>query len=144
MWKHSDDHGDRPRPLPAVRELNKATSIHERTEAPAWDFDEENSCWKWMKPPPPSRKKIQTEEPTPTQIAISAKEAKRFQYMSIKEQLRKGMLPFTIFDIASVWVKRLMLLAISINTILLTYALFRFSQMQGSRASYVVRLWSHQ
>ncbi|XP_057420488.1 E3 ubiquitin-protein ligase ORTHRUS 2-like [Lotus japonicus] len=86
----SDDHGDRPRPLPAVRELNKATGIHERTEAPAWDFDEANSCWKWMKPPPPSRKKIQTEEPTPTQIAISAKEAKRFQYMSIKEQLRKG------------------------------------------------------
>jgi len=38
-WKHSDDHGDRPRPLPVIRELKKATVIHERTESPSWDFD---------------------------------------------------------------------------------------------------------
>ncbi|KAL9256909.1 E3 ubiquitin-protein ligase ORTHRUS 2-like protein [Drosera capensis] len=50
----SDEHGDRPRVLPKVNELKKATDITERKEAPHWDFDEEG-CWKWKRPPPPSR-----------------------------------------------------------------------------------------
>ena len=35
----SDDHGDRPRPLPSIPELKKATNITERKEGPSWDFD---------------------------------------------------------------------------------------------------------
>lgn len=35
----SDEHGDQPRPLPSVKELNSATDITERKESPAWDFD---------------------------------------------------------------------------------------------------------
>lgn len=88
-------HGDRPRPLPAIQELERATDITERKESPSWDFDvsiyiqiqpnleiqitavyisvacvvlfvtlgynfclqEADGCWKWMKPPPMSRKK---------------------------------------------------------------------------------------
>ncbi|MBA0588245.1 hypothetical protein Gorai_001357 [Gossypium raimondii] len=52
----SDEHGDRPRPLPAISELKKATDIFERKESPLWDFDEEGSRWKWKKAPPPSKK----------------------------------------------------------------------------------------
>ncbi|PPR98127.1 hypothetical protein GOBAR_AA22546 [Gossypium barbadense] len=53
----SDVHGDRPRPLPAIQELERATDITERKESPSWDFDEADGCWKWMKPPPKSRQK---------------------------------------------------------------------------------------
>lgn len=35
----SDEHGDRPRPLPIIQELKKATDITERKESPAWDYD---------------------------------------------------------------------------------------------------------
>ncbi|TYH54936.1 hypothetical protein ES332_D09G204200v1 [Gossypium tomentosum] len=52
----SDEHGDQPRPLPAISELKKATDIFERKESPSWDFDEEGSRWKWKKAPPPSKK----------------------------------------------------------------------------------------
>jgi len=38
-WKRSDDRGDRPRALPVIRELKKATFTFERTESPSWDFD---------------------------------------------------------------------------------------------------------
>ncbi|XP_061362839.1 E3 ubiquitin-protein ligase ORTHRUS 2-like [Gastrolobium bilobum] len=84
----SDDHGDRPRPLPAIRELKKATTIFERTETPSWDFDEEDSCWKWKKPPPPSEKKVQTQEPV--EIARLSREIRKSQTISIKEQLSRG------------------------------------------------------
>ncbi|MBA0621372.1 hypothetical protein Godav_007007 [Gossypium davidsonii] len=53
----SDVHGDCPRPLPAIKELERASDITERKESPSWDFDEADGCWKWMKPPPMSRKK---------------------------------------------------------------------------------------
>ncbi|VFQ60876.1 unnamed protein product [Cuscuta campestris] len=52
----SDDIGDRPRPLPDVKELkNGAVDITERKGAPAWDYDEEKGCWLWKTPPPASR-----------------------------------------------------------------------------------------
>lgn len=86
----SDDHGDRPRPLPAIRELKKATVVFERTEAPSWDFDEEDSCWKWTKPPPPSRQKVQKGEPVGVARAKSDREIRKFQLNSIKEQLQRG------------------------------------------------------
>ncbi|KAI3945000.1 hypothetical protein MKW92_010247, partial [Papaver armeniacum] len=47
-----DGHGDRPRPLPVIKELKRATNITDRKESPSWDYDEEDSCWKWKKPPP--------------------------------------------------------------------------------------------
>ena len=37
--KCSDEHGDRPRPLPVISELKKATEIVERKGSPSWDFD---------------------------------------------------------------------------------------------------------
>ncbi|KNA21574.1 hypothetical protein SOVF_041990 [Spinacia oleracea] len=51
----SDDHGDRPRPLPDVPELKKAKHLTVRKESPHWDFDVEEGCWKWKKPPPTSK-----------------------------------------------------------------------------------------
>ncbi|KAI3915840.1 hypothetical protein MKX01_013296 [Papaver californicum] len=48
----SDAHGDRPRPLPVIKELKGATNITDRKDSPSWDYDEEDSCWKWKKPPP--------------------------------------------------------------------------------------------
>ncbi|XP_039123785.1 E3 ubiquitin-protein ligase ORTHRUS 2-like isoform X2 [Dioscorea cayenensis subsp. rotundata] len=61
----SDEHGDRPRPLPTIKELKNATDISERKESPAWDFDEKHG-WKWMKPPPVSRKPVVTGNPEDT------------------------------------------------------------------------------
>ncbi|AEE33468.1 zinc finger (C3HC4-type RING finger) family protein [Arabidopsis thaliana] len=54
----SDEHGDRPRPLPNVPELNMATDLFERKESPSWDFDEGEDRWRWMKPPPASKKAV--------------------------------------------------------------------------------------
>ncbi|KAF8724883.1 hypothetical protein HU200_020719 [Digitaria exilis] len=34
----SDDHGDRPRPLPKIKELQGATDITERKGRPSWDY----------------------------------------------------------------------------------------------------------
>ncbi|XP_066393736.1 E3 ubiquitin-protein ligase ORTHRUS 2-like [Miscanthus floridulus] len=52
----SDGHGDRPRPLPDIPELEGATDINERDEQPSWGYDENKGCWKWMKEPPTRRK----------------------------------------------------------------------------------------
>ena len=35
----NDDHGDRPRPLPKIKELQGATDITERKGRPSWDYD---------------------------------------------------------------------------------------------------------
>ncbi|XP_020580805.1 E3 ubiquitin-protein ligase ORTHRUS 2-like [Phalaenopsis equestris] len=51
----SDENGDRPRPLPDIKELKLATNITERKEASAWGYNEKNG-WGWKKPPPKSRK----------------------------------------------------------------------------------------
>ncbi|KAK9668985.1 hypothetical protein RND81_13G100800 [Saponaria officinalis] len=51
----SDEHGDRPRPLPNVPELKHALQLTERNENAYWDFDEVEGCWKWIKPAPPSK-----------------------------------------------------------------------------------------
>ncbi|KAI9113791.1 hypothetical protein K1719_015042 [Acacia pycnantha] len=74
-----DDHGDRQRPLPAVSELEKAIGIIERTDSPSWGFDEEESCWKWMKPPPRSRMPVQG----------SRRGIRKTQNMSSRERLLK-------------------------------------------------------
>ncbi|PKA54804.1 E3 ubiquitin-protein ligase ORTHRUS 2 [Apostasia shenzhenica] len=51
----SDENGDRPRPLPEIKELKRATDTTERKERPAWDYNEKDG-WVWTKPPPHSRK----------------------------------------------------------------------------------------
>lgn len=35
----SDEKGDHPRPLPAIKELKHATDVTVRKERPAWDYD---------------------------------------------------------------------------------------------------------
>ncbi|KAF8725435.1 hypothetical protein HU200_019957 [Digitaria exilis] len=55
----SDDHGDHPRPLPKIAELQDATDITERKGRPSWDYDEKEG-WKWIVPPPISRKPLMT------------------------------------------------------------------------------------
>ncbi|KAM3202781.1 E3 ubiquitin-protein ligase ORTHRUS 2 [Capsicum annuum] len=83
----SDDHGDRPRALPLIKELNGATDMTERKGAPAWDYDEEKSCWMWKKAPPPSRKPVQCENEDGTKVRNV--KPKRLA-MSLKQRLLKG------------------------------------------------------
>ncbi|CAD6226091.1 unnamed protein product [Miscanthus lutarioriparius] len=52
----SDGHGDRPRPLPDIPELEGATDINGRDEQPSWAYDENKGYWKWMREPPTRRK----------------------------------------------------------------------------------------
>ncbi|KAJ9549444.1 LOW QUALITY PROTEIN: hypothetical protein OSB04_021987 [Centaurea solstitialis] len=52
----SDENGDRPRPLPVIKELKDATDVTERKSLPSWDYDEEKASWLWKIPPPGSRK----------------------------------------------------------------------------------------
>ncbi|GAB4845800.1 E3 ubiquitin-protein ligase ORTHRUS 2 [Ancistrocladus abbreviatus] len=78
----SDGHGDRPRDLPKVKELAVATDITERKENPHWDFDVDEGCWKWKKPPPPSRLGVKG-------IKLSRK--RRSSKKSHKEKILKGL-----------------------------------------------------
>ncbi|XP_010534227.1 PREDICTED: E3 ubiquitin-protein ligase ORTHRUS 2-like [Tarenaya hassleriana] len=59
----SDENGDCPRPLPKIPELKKAVDLFERKESPSWDFDKADRRWKWMKPPPASRKSVNAMDP---------------------------------------------------------------------------------
>ncbi|CAN4123373.1 unnamed protein product [Withania somnifera] len=82
----SDDHGDRPSALPTIKELNGATDLTERKGAPAWDYDEEKSCWMWKKAPPPSRKPVQCENDDGTKVR---KVRPKKLAMSVKQRLLK-------------------------------------------------------
>ncbi|MCD7458823.1 E3 ubiquitin-protein ligase ORTHRUS 2 [Datura stramonium] len=82
----SDDHGDRPRALPLIKELQGATDVTERKGAPAWDYNEEKSCWMWKKAPPPSRKPVQCENEDGTKARNVR--PKRLA-MSVKQRLLK-------------------------------------------------------
>uniref|UniRef100_A0A452XIE1 Uncharacterized protein n=1 Tax=Aegilops tauschii subsp. strangulata TaxID=200361 RepID=A0A452XIE1_AEGTS len=82
----SDLHGDRPRPLPRIKELQGATDITERAGSPSWDYVE-NEGWKWVKPPPISKKPAQSGDPeTDKQFRKYQKRA----HMSMNERLLKG------------------------------------------------------
>ncbi|CAI9117352.1 OLC1v1018728C1 [Oldenlandia corymbosa var. corymbosa] len=83
----SDEDGDRPRPLPDVPELQQAIHVFERTESPAWDFDEGNSCWIWKKSPPSSKEKVAPVDPE--FIERARKTLKRAQNASIRMELLK-------------------------------------------------------
>ncbi|XP_058092902.1 E3 ubiquitin-protein ligase ORTHRUS 2-like [Magnolia sinica] len=82
----SDETGDRPRSLPDIKELKKATDITERMGSPAWDYDEENG-WRWAKPPPLSRKPVATGNPEDRKRARKA--IRRAQNLSVREKLLK-------------------------------------------------------
>ncbi|KAG2623593.1 E3 ubiquitin-protein ligase ORTHRUS 2-like [Panicum virgatum] len=81
----SDDRGDRPRPLPKIAELQDATDITERKGRPSWDYDEKEG-WKWMVPPPMSRKPVLTGVPESDKQV--RRRARRTQ-MSVAERLLK-------------------------------------------------------
>ncbi|XP_009617502.1 E3 ubiquitin-protein ligase ORTHRUS 2-like [Nicotiana tomentosiformis] len=81
-----DEHGDRPRALPSIKELNGATDITERKGSPAWDYDEEKSCWMWKKAPPTSRKPIQCQNDDGTK---ERKVRPRKNTVSVKQRLLK-------------------------------------------------------
>ncbi|TYG92113.1 hypothetical protein ES288_A11G004300v1 [Gossypium darwinii] len=83
----SDEHGDGPRPLPAIPELKKATDVFERKESPSWDFDEEDSRWKWKKPPPPSKKPVNAADLEERKRARKA--IRKAHNTSIRERLLK-------------------------------------------------------
>ncbi|GLT63525.1 hypothetical protein SLA2020_360840 [Shorea laevis] len=83
----SDENGDRPRPLPSIPELKVATDATERKESPCWDFDEEDGRWKWKKPPPLSKKPVNTGDPEDRKTSLKAiRKARNF---SIREKLLK-------------------------------------------------------
>ncbi|XP_026451095.1 E3 ubiquitin-protein ligase ORTHRUS 2-like [Papaver somniferum] len=87
----SDEHGDRPRPLPVIKELSRATDVTDRKDSPSWDYDEEESCWKWKKPPPASKKPVHTGNPEDIEAYNKERKAwKKAQNKSLTEQYLKG------------------------------------------------------
>ncbi|KAL2478962.1 E3 ubiquitin-protein ligase [Forsythia ovata] len=84
----SDEHGDSPRPLPDIPELKKALDISERVESPSWEYDEEEACWKWKKPPPASEEKVINVNPEEREKA--RKVIRKAHNTSLKEKLLKG------------------------------------------------------
>ncbi|CAA3025756.1 E3 ubiquitin- ligase ORTHRUS 2-like [Olea europaea subsp. europaea] len=84
----SDEHGDSPRSLPDIPELNKALDISERVESPSWDYDEQEACWKWQKPPPASEEKVVNVNPEEREKA--KKVIRKAHNVSLKEKLLKG------------------------------------------------------
>ncbi|KAI3971938.1 hypothetical protein MKX01_030139, partial [Papaver californicum] len=43
----SDEHGDRPRPLLAIKKLSGATDVTDRNHIPCWDYDGSNVNFVW-------------------------------------------------------------------------------------------------
>ncbi|KAI8544108.1 hypothetical protein RHMOL_Rhmol08G0269700 [Rhododendron molle] len=88
----SDDHGDKVRALPRISELKtKATNVTERTESPSWDYDEEEGCWKWKKPPPPSKKRVSENCSQDRPQEGKAVTVRKAQNNSLKEMVLKGL-----------------------------------------------------
>ncbi|MCL7043814.1 hypothetical protein MKW94_009921 [Papaver nudicaule] len=83
----SDEDGDRPRPLPVIKELKQATDITVRTEQPSWDYDEEEGCWKWKKSPPLSRNPMDSE--TPEDRKRAGRAMMQAQNLAVREKLLK-------------------------------------------------------
>ncbi|CAA7045876.1 unnamed protein product [Microthlaspi erraticum] len=81
----SDEHGDRPRSLPNIPELEMATDLFERKENPSWDFDESDGRWKWMKPPPASQKALNALDPNERKSLRKA----RSSTQTVREKLLK-------------------------------------------------------
>ncbi|KAG6547454.1 hypothetical protein Mapa_010902 [Marchantia paleacea] len=62
----SDEHGDRPRKLPNIPELEGAVDVTKRRNQPAWDWKEEELLWGWTRDPPESRMSTSTKRPSRT------------------------------------------------------------------------------
>ncbi|GFQ03381.1 E3 ubiquitin-protein ligase orthrus 2 [Phtheirospermum japonicum] len=84
----SDEHGDRPRELPVIPELEHANDVTERKESPSWDYDDASCCWKWIRPPPPSEEKVVNVNPEDRENA--RKVIRKAQTISMRERLLKG------------------------------------------------------
>ncbi|XAR50396.1 Histone-lysine N-methyltransferase [Bertholletia excelsa] len=87
----SDVHGDKVRALPAISELNRATDITERTESPAWDFDEEEGCWRWKRPPPSSKRRATKSNPGDVNQESRATAVRKAHYTSLKDRVLKEL-----------------------------------------------------
>ncbi|KAI3501907.1 hypothetical protein L1887_29935 [Cichorium endivia] len=83
----SDEIGDRPRPLPVIKELKEATDITERKGPPSWDFDEEKASWLWKIPPPGSRKHADTGDMEAGKIPRTIR--RKTHMMSVSDRLLK-------------------------------------------------------
>ncbi|KAH6821234.1 Zinc finger RING family protein [Perilla frutescens var. hirtella] len=84
----SDEHGDRPRKMPVIAELEEALDFYAREESPSWDYDEVECCWKWKKPPPLSEEKVVPVDPE--ERANMRKVIRKAQTISMREKLLKG------------------------------------------------------
>ncbi|KAL8267147.1 hypothetical protein R6Q59_004491 [Mikania micrantha] len=82
----SDENGDRPRPLPSIKELENATDVTERKGTPSWDYDDQKACWVWKLPPPESRKHANNED---VEDDGCKRKARRKTQMSVNERLLK-------------------------------------------------------
>ncbi|KAF0890612.1 hypothetical protein E2562_003808 [Oryza meyeriana var. granulata] len=82
----SDEHGDRPRPLPEIEELANTTDITKRKGNPAWDFDATDG-WKWMITPPISRKPAVTGGSRAGKKMLGA--ARQTRNLSMRDRLLK-------------------------------------------------------
>ncbi|KAK9076231.1 hypothetical protein SSX86_004564 [Deinandra increscens subsp. villosa] len=83
----SDENGDRPRPLPIIKEMKDASDVTERNGPPSWDYDEEKACWLWKISPPESRKQADHRDAgdgTKPRII-----RRKTQMMSVSERLLK-------------------------------------------------------
>ncbi|XP_052205944.1 E3 ubiquitin-protein ligase ORTHRUS 2-like [Diospyros lotus] len=81
----SDEIGDRPRPFPVIKELKNATDITERKGDAAWDYDDEKECWMWKKPPPHSRKQVDSKGLD----GMATKVRRRMPALSVHQKLLK-------------------------------------------------------
>ncbi|KAL3500952.1 hypothetical protein ACH5RR_035401 [Cinchona calisaya] len=82
----SETHGDRPRPLPSIKELKDAIDITTRKGSPSWDYDEEKCCWIWKKAPPESRVQVDDEC---DEEGNNTRKVRRQKKLSMKERLLK-------------------------------------------------------
>ncbi|CAI9275241.1 unnamed protein product [Lactuca saligna] len=83
----SDEIGDRPRPLPVIKELKEATDITDRKGLPSWDYDEEKASWLWKIPPPGSRKHADTGDMEAGKVPRTVR--RKTHMMSVSERLLK-------------------------------------------------------
>ncbi|KAK9076232.1 hypothetical protein SSX86_004565 [Deinandra increscens subsp. villosa] len=82
----SDENGDRPRPLPTIKELKDASDVTERNGPPSWDYDEEKASWLWKISPPESRKQADHRDAGDGKPRIIRRKT---QMMSVSERLLK-------------------------------------------------------
>ncbi|KAG5228023.1 E3 ubiquitin-protein ligase ORTHRUS [Salix suchowensis] len=80
----SDVQGDRPRPLPVIKELKNAIDITERKGSPSWDYD----LLDVEKPPPVSKKRVADGvDPEDGKVIRTIKRQR--QNVSVREKLLK-------------------------------------------------------